>query len=209
MNYLFGFPVGIYKINPNNYDKEKIVSDIIDNYKIDANRNNWDKSSNIHHELEDGNNDNFRKINYSSLLPLYDEKVKEYLNNFGVTKDYHYKFEIVNYTCSSSGQYMKRHIHSDCVFSAVHYIKFNKEEHRGTTFHNRHPHVDFIPSFKQKFYEIKDTNDVANSWTTRNWTFDVEEDDICFSPAKLMHSVSQPKGDDLRITIVMNIHIEE
>ena len=44
MNYLFGFPVGIYKINPNNYDKEKIVSDIIDNYKIDANRNNWNKS---------------------------------------------------------------------------------------------------------------------------------------------------------------------
>ena len=37
----------------------------------------------------------------------------------------------------------------------------------------------------------------------------IEEDDICFSPAKLMHSVSQPKGDDLRITIVMNIDIEK
>ena len=209
MNYLFGFPVGIYKINPSNYNKEKIVSDIIDNYKIDSNRNNWNKSSNIPHELDDRNNDNFKKINYSSLLPLYDEKIKEYLNNFKIIEDYHYKFEIVNYTCSSSGQYMKKHMHNDCAFTAVHYIKFNKEEHRGTTFHNRHPHVDFIPSFKQKFYEIKDMNDIANSWAMKAWTFGVEEDDICFSPAKLMHSVSQPKGDDLRITIVMNIDIEE
>ena len=29
---LFGFPVGNYKINPNDYDKEKIISDIIHNY---------------------------------------------------------------------------------------------------------------------------------------------------------------------------------
>ena len=87
MNYLFGFPVGIYKIDPNNYDKEKIVSDIIDNYKVDPTRNKWDNSeSNIHHELDDRNNNNFKKINYSSLLPLYDEKIKEYLNNFKVQK---------------------------------------------------------------------------------------------------------------------------
>ena len=215
MNYLFGFPVGIYKINPNNYDKEKIVSDIIDNYKIDPNRNNWDNysnvhnSSNIHHELNDKGNVKFKKINYSSLIPLYNEKIKEYLSNFKVIKDYHYKFEIVNYTCSGSGQYMKRHMHDDCAFSAVHYIKFNREEHMGTTFHNLLPHIDFIPSFKQKFDEIKDLSDIRNSWATRAWTFDVEEDDICFSPAKLMHSVSPPKGDDLRITIVMNIDIEE
>ena len=52
-------------------------------------------------------------------------------------------------------------------------------------------------------------NDITNSWAMKAWTFGVEEDDICFSPAKLMHSVSQPKGDDLRITIVMNIDIEE
>ena len=48
MNYLFGFPVGIYKINPSNYNKEKIVSDIIDKpnnriitgppFKINANK---------------------------------------------------------------------------------------------------------------------------------------------------------------------------
>ena len=209
MNYLFGFPVDIYKINPNNYNKEKIVSDIIDNYKIDANRNNWNKSSNIHQEFDDRNNDNFKKINYSSLVPLYNEKIKEYLSNFKVIKDYHYKFEIVNYTCSSSGQYMKRHMHDDCAFSAVHYIKFNREEHMGTTFHNTNPHIDFIPSFKQKFDEIKDLSDIANSWAMNSWTFDIEEDDFCFSPAKLMHSVSQSKGDDLRITIVMNIDIEE
>ena len=86
MNYLFGFPVDIYKINPNNYNKEKIVSDIIDNYKIDPNRNNWDNSSNvhnssnIHHELDDKGNVKFKKIDYSSLIPLYNEKIKEYVN---------------------------------------------------------------------------------------------------------------------------------
>ena len=40
-------------------------------------------------------------------------------------------------------------------------------------------------------------------------SFNVEEDEICFSPAILQHSVSQPKGDDLRITIAMNIDVLE
>ena len=183
MNYLFGFPVGIYKIDPNNYDKEKIVSDIIDNYKVDPTRNKWDNGwSKIHHELDDKGNDNFKKINYSSLVPLYNEKIKEYLSNFKVIEDYNYKFKIVNYTCSSSGQYMQRHIHTECAFSADHYVKFNKKEHMGTTFHNRNSYVDFLPTLREKFYEIKSTNDITNSWAMENWTFDVEEDEICFSP---------------------------
>ena len=210
MNYLFGFPVGIYKIDHNNYDKEKIVSDIIDNYKVDPTRNKWDNGwSKIHHELDDKGNDNFKKIKYSSLVPLYNEKIKEYLSNFKVIEDYNYKFKIVNYTCSSSGQYMQRHIHTECAFSAVHYVKFNKKEHMGTTFHNRNSYVDFLPTLREKFYEIKSTNDITNSWAMENWTFDVEEDEICFSPAILQHSVSQPKGDDLRITIAMNIDVLE
>jgi len=215
MNYLFGFPVGIYKIDPNNYDKEKIVSDIIYNYKTDPTRNEgvrneWDNSgSKIHSDLDGKANDNFKKINYSSLIPLYNEKIKEYLSNFKVIEDYNYKFKIINYTCSSSGQYMQRHIHTKCAFNAVHYVKFNKKEHMGTTFHNRNSYVDFLPNLREKFYEIKSENDITNSWAMENWTFNVEEDEICFSPAVLQHSVSQPKGDDLRITIAMNIDISE
>ena len=104
---------------------------------------------------------------------------------------------------------MQRHIHTECAFSAVHYVKFNKKEHMGTTFHNRNSYVDFLPTLREKFYEIKSTNDITNSWAMENWTFDVEEDEICFSPAILQHSVSQPKGDDLRITIAMNIDVLE
>ena len=208
MNYLFGFPVGIYKINYNDYDKQKIVSDIIHNYKIDTNRNKWDSDSNLHHENGDTDNDKFRKINYSSLLPLYDEKVKEYLSNFKFREDYRYRFNIVNYTCTSKGQFMKKHIHPG-QFSAAHHIKFNKEEHKGTTFHNRHPYIDYMELFKKdkKFNSIKDISDISHSWSMKDWTFHVDEDDICFSPASLMHSVSQVKSDDLRITIIINVDI--
>ena len=104
---------------------------------------------------------------------------------------------------------MQRHIHTKCAFNAVHYVKFNKKEHMGTTFHNRNSYVDFLPNLREKFYEIKSANDITNSWAMENWTFNVEEDEICFSPAVLQHSVSQPKGDDLRITIAMNIDISE
>ena len=209
MNYLFGFPVGVYKIDSNDYDKEKIVSDIIYNYNIDVNRNKWDDFSNLHHQYGDNDNDKFIKINYSKLFPLYDEKVRKYLNNFKFKKDFHYKFKIVNYTCAGKGQYMKKHIHPGCAFSGVHYIKFNEKEHMGTTFHNRHPHIEFIPELNNKFGKIKNVNDIAQSWTMKDWTFDVEEDCICFSPSALMHSVSQPKGNDLRITIAINIDIVE
>ena len=206
---LFGFPIGNYKINPNNYDKEKIITDIIHNYEIDSNRNSWDKVSHIHQQTADEGNDKFREIDYSSLLPLYDEKIREYLSNFKFKRDYRYTFKIANYTCSGKEQFMNKHIHSGCVFSAVHYIKFKKGEHIGTKFHNRHSHIDYITTLSDQFTKIKDTNDIANSWALRSWTFETEEDDICFSPATLMHSVPKQESDNLRMTIAVNIDIHE
>ena len=78
-------------------------------------------------------------------------------------------------------------------------------KHKRTTFHNRHPYIDYMELFEKdkKFNSIKDS-DISNSWI--DWTFDVDEDDICFSPSSLMHSVSQVKSDDLE-TIIINVDI--
>ena len=86
--FLFGFPIIKQSINKNLYDKEKIVSDILYNYNINANRNNWDSeevkygrpTSNLHHSYGDLNNNDFIEIDYSRLIPVYDKMVCNAIN---------------------------------------------------------------------------------------------------------------------------------
>ena len=62
--------------NQSLYDKNKIVADILHNFDLDNNRNEWDSdqkqhgrpSSNLHHSY---NNENNSKFKIQSILFLY------------------------------------------------------------------------------------------------------------------------------------------
>jgi hypothetical protein len=210
---IFGFPFYVDNINDSLFDKKKIIKDIEYNYKKDKHRNVWEDSkglvdSNLHHSYSDMENSNFKKINYSKLLPIYTKVITNFLNNFKFKKLIKFNFNIVNYTCMTSSQYMKSHYHPESDFTAVHYIKYDNTIHKPTLFENS-DFSKFTRSLRPNLYNLLDSSDINHSWYYENYFLNIKENDICITPSFLFHSVPmQPKTDFSRITIVLNISIE-
>jgi hypothetical protein len=207
---LFGFPIHITNINEKLFEKNQIISDIEYNYGLNKNRNLWDTDSNLHHSYNDENNNSYKKINYNSLIPLYNNEIKKYIDNFKFKEKVTYKFNVVNYTCTTKSQYMKSHYHNDSDFTAVHYLKYNQGYHKPTFFENTNSYVDFLPYLRPNLKNLLDPTDLKNSWILKNYYFNVKENDIVISPAFLFHNVpAQNETDETRITVVLNITIDK
>ena len=71
IHQIYGYPVGVVNLNKNLYNKKKIVKTIGDNFKINKERNKWDKNSsfNIHHAYNDWQNPLYKQIDFKTLLP--------------------------------------------------------------------------------------------------------------------------------------------
>jgi len=215
--FLFGFPVIKQSINKNLYDKEKIVSDILYNYNIDANRNNWDSeevkygrpTSNLHHSYCDSNNNDFIEIDYSKLIPVYDEMVSNAINQIFFKKRVKFNYTIKNYSCIKESHYMRDHVHLGCDFAGVHYLKFNKDEHFATTFINTNKHSRYADKLLPALSGELDSSSIENSWIYEYFSIDTDEDDFIITPGLNEHAVPYHKNcKDHRITIAININIE-
>ena len=133
--HLFFCPIYKIKIDPELYDNEKILSDILYNKSLKNIRNDIHQSlgrqgimnHNIHHSHRDFDNENFRSINYEKLLSTYSNIIDDFFNNeINPTKKIQYNFKIVNYTAMTEGQNMPMHSHIPCDFSCIHYLKYNE-----------------------------------------------------------------------------------
>jgi hypothetical protein len=212
IKYLYGLPIYIEKISPETYEKNKIISQIKNNYKISNVRNNWSKNSfiktDIHHSLEDEENKNFNKINYYNLLEKYKKIISNFFTKLYLKNNLNFKCSIVNYTCSKHNSFMIPHIHSDCSFSLVHYISFDAKQHIPTIFKNPFYFCSLLPN-KKKLIDIFNEKIEENSWIYKEWTFETKEDDVVIFPAILEHYVRNLDSKKLRITISVNVEIEK
>lgn len=205
---LFGFPVIITKINSRSYDKKLIISTIEKNFKINKKRNQWDKESVLHHSYNDNTNSKYYKIDYTTLIPVYEKIITEILSNMPLFSKFKFNFTIANYTCLSKCDYMASHIHNSTDFTAVHYIQFDKKNHSATTFENVLPHIDYIQKLRPELSNVL-SNHHLNSWSYASWKLDVKENDFCFSPSFLKHKIEpQTSKNKNRITIVLNIFLK-
>jgi hypothetical protein len=211
IKYLYGLPIYIEKINPKTYEKNKIISQIENNYKISNIRNNWSKDSfiktDIHHSLEDEENKNYNKINYYNLSGKYEKIISNFFKKLYLKNNLNYKYNIVNYTCSKHNSFMIPHIHGNCDFSLVHYINFDEKQHIPTIFKNPFYFCNLLPN-RKKLVDIFDEKIEENSWIHKEWVFKTEEDDVVIFPAILEHYVRNLDSKKLRITISINIEIE-
>ena len=214
MNTILGLPYFIDSINPNSYDKNKIIEDINYNYSIDQYRNKWDKenyhASALHHSNKDEKNTQFKKIDYSSLVPIYDELIKNFVNKFDFVKDkkVFYDFSIVNYTCTNELQYMRMHDHiGNSDFFLVHYVSFDKEKHFPTIYHNTHTFGDYFKHIRTDLCEMVEDN-LQSAWMRPQVFLNVEEDTIVCMPCSLPHFFSNVhKSHKNRITIITNFSL--
>jgi hypothetical protein len=211
---LFSCPIYKTRIDPNSYDKEKILNDIKYNKSLKNTRNEPHQAighhSNIHHSYNDFENINFRTINYDTLMDANLKIFKEFFNNeISTTKEFGFTFNIVNYSAVTEGQYLPSHNHVPTAdFATIHYLNF-KDDHNPTCFRSPvswAPHLHFILA------EFRDTLDITepdNSYFLKNFLFPVQEDDILIFPSAVDHQVmEQGPTDEPRVTISTNIKID-
>ena len=203
---LFGFPVHKIRIDPDSYDKDKIVSDIKENYEIDNSRNEWG-TSNLHHTYGDWDNEKFININYNKLKEVYHKTFEDFFHNdFKNSQHFNYQWNIVNYTAIKTGQHMQSHTHPTYDFSCTHYINFNPEKHSSIRFVN----LSSMGLYGKEImkFNIADNMDISNSYLQGGWNYPLSEDDMVIFPATLHHEVpKQEETDELRICVVTNIEL--
>jgi hypothetical protein len=211
INYVYGLPAYITKINPKLYEKDKILSQIEKNYKISKVRNEWSTDSfiktDIHQSLEDENNPRFKTINYYSLPQQYEKIIADFFHKLALRKSFKSPYVIANYTCVRHNSVMSPHIHTDCTFSLIHYLSFDKKQHLPTIFKSPYYFNQLLPQ-QQNLRNIFD-NQEENSWIYKEWVIDTEEDDVVIVPAVLEHCVRNLDSEKSRITIAVNISINE
>ena len=206
---LFGFPVMIQKIDKKSYNKKSIVSTIEKNFKLNKHRNLWDVTSRLHHAFKDFDNPKYHKVNFDTLLPVYEKVLEEMFKKMDLRSPYRFDFTIVNYACMSNSHYMNPHLHPGSDFTAVHYIQFDKKHHTPTMFENTLPCADYLVNLRPNLAKILSNRHPTNSWAYQDWSLDIEEDDFCFSPAYLKHRINpQVSKHKNRITIVLNIWLK-
>jgi hypothetical protein len=207
---LFGFPVLRMRIDPKSYKKKSIISTIEKNFRLNRKRNQWDRSSVLHHAYGDFSNPKYHKVNFNSLTPVYRTALISLFNSMGLFSAYHFDFLLVNYTCLSSTNYMSSHVHPGADFTAVHYIQFDKKHHSPTIFENALPHTEYIDQLRPQLTKILSAKHDSNSWAYRYWALNTEEDDFCLSPAFLRHKIDpQISKNKNRITLVLNISLSK
>lgn len=210
---MFNIPYWKYSVDPNTFDKQKILSDIELNYKIDNNRNKWDGGldlpSNLHHSNKDKGNTKFRNIDYSSIVPVYHNIFNEFCKTLNLISSFKYSFSITNYTAMKAGQYMRPHNHiGDSDFTCIHYLKYNSKKHQPTVFHNANHWADDYQYIRPKFYKKLDPNNEEHSYLLKYYKVGVEENDFLITPSSVIHEVPPFKSDELRVTLVCNLQID-
>ena len=213
INQIFGIPLYKSNIDPNSYDKESILNTILSNYEKSNDRNNWDNESyiksKIHHSLCDEQNQNFEKPDFSSLRSVYESEIKKCLKMMNY-QNLVFKFEIVNYTVMTKDSQMSNHIHTDCDFTTVHYLRFDNESLDSTLFHNSNDYAKYlISTLSPSLSKVSDNKSIQNSWMYQTFKIPTQENDFLIFPAVLEHSVPRIENDSERITVVSNINVKD
>jgi hypothetical protein len=205
---LFGIPFYKGKINSLLYDKQKIISDIESNYHKSPTRNNWGYNGDLHHSFNDDNNENFIKINYEKLIPLYKEKIDDFFGDLKFKKKINFEYKIENYTATKNSQYMGYHQHLPSTFFAIHYLQFDPKIHNPTQYKNSHVFADYLPNLRGNLTEIFDESYLENSWVTPEYWLSIEEDDFIIMPSLISHSIFPCLSNEkTRISVALNINI--
>ena len=215
---LFSCPIYKIRVDPDLYDKEKIINDILYNKNLKNTRNESEHNFGncvIHHSYDDHDNVDFRSINYDKLSNVYTEIFGEFFSKELVTiKPFNWKFDIVNYSAVTEGQWLPAHNHLWRVdsdhndFATVHYLNFNKKDHSLTRFTNPSNFGQFLQFFHPELCDVLFSGEPESSYLWGSWSLQVEEDDIIIFPAALNHEIpSQKPTEEPRITISTNIKI--
>jgi hypothetical protein len=209
---LFGSPIYKTKIDPLSYDKETLVKTMQANYAINPIRNKWNNISNLHHTYLDWDNPEFLPIDHSSLIPVYEKQINEFMKTIRFRKDVSYIWDVANFAVNTIDMAQHDHLEKTDttmnMFSCTHYISYDKSAHGTTEFTNGLP-LAYYTSMCKPYQDLLDPRTADNSAYFETWAIDTDEDDFVIFPSYLKHAVypTKIKTDHPRIVGVVNIGI--
>lgn len=206
---LFNFPYYHNNIPAHLYNKNELIDNMMHNYKQNNSRNNWNLNCDMHHTFNDNNNEDFIEINYEQLIPIYNQVVGDFINQISYNQRIRWDYEIVNYTVTAHTQNMWPHHHIPSTFSAVHYIKFNPNQHQSSIFFNPSNYRTIFDFHYGDLMESLCNKDENNMWAFPSRTIDVQEDDIIITPSIVEHAIGKSNSNEERISIILNINISK
>ena len=216
---LFSLPIFKVKIDPNSYDKKSFLETVKTNYEIDPTRCNHfpenDEFGNLHHSYADTENKNFKQVDYQGfgISYIYDSVFKSFTSELKTIPGtyFGYDWTLENYTAINDRfQYMKPHQHlPESDFASVHYISFDKDVHKSTSFINQNTFSSYLRYIRPEYYGLMDKNSIENSYHYHQWFSNVEEDDMVIFPSCLQHEIpkQEKNSDKLRVTVSCNLSI--
>ena len=201
------FPTMIYKfhIDPNLYNKQSIIDIVEKNYQKNSYRNKFDSNSDIHHSYADFDNDDYDKPVLDKLTDVYNNTFTELIKKLQFKS---FQYSLDNIVATKGSQYMAPHNHLPVAdYSCIHYIKFNKDVHKPTTFRNPSMFAKSLHHIKPKFKPR--INEVDFSIFSEKHFVLTTEDDMIIIPSYLEHQVDKSYDDEMRITIVTNLIVND
>ena len=190
------FPTQIYKckIDPESYDKEKLIYECTQKYAENPYHNLWDDVSDLHHYHRDFIN----MPDMKGLGKSYGKAIDDYMSQ--IKGKFNYKWQLINLAVNS--KYMKMHDHFyrrngwQGMFGSTHYISYDPDQHKPTKFINPLIFGQYSHNTNDVMHML-DKDDYNNSAWWPECTMDVEEDDMIIFPSYLKHVVE--KGINLNI----------
>lgn len=198
---IFSVPIYKFKVTNHKKIKQEFIQEFLENKGFTPN--------NPVLNLESDYFDGAKKLDSEKYLSYYRKDLDKFqdkagfnkTSKFGKAADWHEDVHMW-YNITSYGS--QQEIHQHCggfptvIYSAIHFLIYDKEKHRPTAFFNplyeslvpaTHPSNDYLP----------------DDWSDRIWFPEVEEGDMIIFPSYLKHAVEFQQSEELRATIALNI----
>jgi len=136
---------------------------------------------------------------WDQIMPNYLENITDLAQSLGIVGRPAVTDMWLN--AYKTNQNQEVHDHSPGHFSAIHYIKYDSEEHLPTIFIN--PYKQASISNKPTFQT--DIDQVPQTWISQSY-IRVKEGDLLIFPSFFEHKVPRQKSDKMRVTLSFNLN---
>lgn len=139
------------------------------------------------------------------LINYYLKDIEKFKNKAGFKDNFNWHCDIdLWYNAGIKGSQQEEHDHlggvPSTVYSAIHYVVFDSQEHESTVFFN-----PIYQLFLRNMVTTNDSDATPIDWQTRLLLPEVNEGDLIFFPSYLRHCVPYQNSSKIRITVAINL----
>jgi hypothetical protein len=196
------FEIPIYKMKAKNHNKiqDYFLTNIIPKIE-NIPPNNHDL--NLYSDYFDG----LDKLD-NEFKELYKFDVEAFKLKAGFNKNAQWTTDTdMWYNIGVSGSWQEEHDHQGGLpsvsYSAIHYVKYNPNEHMPTIFYNP-IHKLYLKSMQPCI-----NTELPDDFSTGSFSPNISEGDIIFFPSYVSHMVRRQTSSEFRITVAINLTITE